>query len=203
MRLVIAACLVLTFVASMAAPVVAGPTLELGAGPYIPIKDTYDFDHRGYELTLGCSAPATSWLQLVISASYTHAKSDNRVLFVPARWPWHEDIYGTAGSWDLFNLSFDGRFGWGMDGPNRIWGGVGFGWYYLAGSEFYREDGRTRTTVPQNALGGRLSVGGSLALSSRTRLGLRARYTYTDYGDSKWPLYVAALQVQAFFGFEL
>ena len=178
-------------------------TIEVAGGPYFPLVDKDDIVESGYEVTLGLSSTVQTWLMVSLSAGYSHLKTVESITIPNQHHGPPEEVYD-PGDWDIYNISLDARFGWGLEGPHRFWFAAGLGWYHLSAEDATYPHEWYHTEISANDIGVRLSAGGSLYLSNHKRIGTVVRYSYTDFSNKDYdPVYLAGVQAQLFLGFDL
>lgn len=182
----------------MAVPALASPAIEVAGGAFVPLVQQSDLLDEGYEVTAGMSAAFSPGVQLFFGGSYARVNSVGSVV-EESGFIWQEPTTRELGKWNFINLSFDVRFGWGLDTPRQFWYSGGLGWYYVK-----PDDSPSIGGVPgANNAGFRFGAGGSLPLGRTTRIGLQARYTIIDAAHEHWDYYVGALQLQTFLALDL
>jgi hypothetical protein len=186
-----------------AAAALAGPSLEIAAGLFTPVRQEVDILRSGAELSVGLSAPVNEAARVCFSGGYARLGTVDSVVLLPEEGFWPE-VTGSPEDWTIVNVSCDARVGWDLAGDRPLWAGVGVGWYHvMAGEVAEHGSDRIWRSKSADAPGLRLALGGSLPLGEATRLGLTARYLVVNAATVHWDYDLTAVQVQAVLAIDL
>ncbi len=177
------------------APAFARSVVEVSAGQFEPLVVKGDMLETGDEVGVGLYASSRDWLQVGMALGYARLEGGRREAptFDGPYFPETETV--DTGAYEIYNLSFDARFGVGLEGPNQIWVGAGWGWCHLEAADD-ELDGESHYNHPIiNTLGIRAAVGAATVLTDRVGVGVQIRYTYQDYGRDEVSQYLGGLQI--------